>query len=432
MTNPWMSDPSHRASPARRDRAHTLRRNQTEPEKRLWWHLRHRLPLDGTHFRRQVPIGPYFADFCCQPARLIVEVDGNQHGFDEEAARDARRTEYLNTQGYRVLRFSNAEVVTSIDVVLDTILAALRTTTPTPTPLRKGEGNAHIDLAGGKTRAEALALLYRTFAKAGLDTPDLDARLLLADALQVDAVEIAVRPHRPLGPEAAARLAGFARRRLAREPIGRILGRREFWSLPFALSPETLEPRPETETVVETALSLLPDRQAGLRILDLGTGSGCLLVALLHELPHATGLGIDRSPGALAIARANAMRNGVGGRAAFVASDWAAALNARFDLIVSNPPYIPAPDVAGLAPEVREHDPRAALDGGDDGLAAYRTIFSEAAAVLALPGTLVVEIGSGQEQPVRELAEARDLRVVALARDLGGRPRALALTRANL
>jgi release factor glutamine methyltransferase len=295
-----------------------------------------------------------------------------------------------------------------------------------------GEGNARIDLTAQMTRAEALALLRHAFAEAGLDTPDLDARLLLADALQVDAVEIAVRPHHPLGPEAVARLAGFARRRLAREPVGRILGGREFWSLPFALSPETLEPRPETETVVETALSLMPDRQAGLRILDLGTGSGCLLVALLYELPRATGLGIDRSPGALATARGNAMRNGVGGRAAFVASDWAATLNARFDLIVSNPPYIPAPDVAGLAPEVREHDPRAALDGGDDGLAAYRTIFSEAAALLALPGTLVVEIGSGQEQPVRDLAVARNLRVVALARDLSGRPRALALTQANL
>jgi release factor glutamine methyltransferase len=295
-----------------------------------------------------------------------------------------------------------------------------------------GEGNARIDLTAQMTRAEALALLRHAFAEAGLDTPDLDARLLLADALQVDAVEIAVRPHHPLGPEAVARLAGFARRRLAREPVGRILGGREFWSLPFALSPETLEPRPETETVVETALSLMPDRQAGLRILDLGTGSGCLLVALLYELPRATGLGIDRSPGALATARGNAMRNGVGGRAAFVASDWAATLNARFDLIVSNPPYIPAPDVAGLAPEVREHDPRAALDGGDDGLAAYRTIFSEAAALLALPGTLVVEIGSGQEQPVRDLAVARNLRVVALGRDLGGRPRALALTQANL
>jgi release factor glutamine methyltransferase len=295
-----------------------------------------------------------------------------------------------------------------------------------------GEGNARIDLTAQMTRAEALALLRHAFAEAGLDTPDLDARLLLADALQVDAVEIAVRPHHPLGPEAVARLAGFARRRLAREPVGRILGGREFWSLPFALSPETLEPRPETETVVETALSLMPDRQAGLRILDLGTGSGCLLVALLYELPRATGLGIDRSPGALATARGNAMRNGVGGRAAFVASDWTGALKARFDLIVSNPPYIPAPDVAGLAPEVREHDPRAALDGGDDGLAAYRTIFSEAAALLALPGTLVVEIGSGQEQPVRDLAVARNLRVVALARDLSGRPRALALTQANL
>jgi release factor glutamine methyltransferase len=291
-----------------------------------------------------------------------------------------------------------------------------------------GEGNAIFN--ANSSRAEALVLLRRAFAEAGLDTPDLDARLLLTEALRVDAAEIAARPDVALGSDAAERLAGFARRRLAGEPIGRILGRREFWSLPFALSPETLEPRPETETVVETALSLVADRQAGLRILDLGTGSGCLLVALLHELPRATGLGIDRSPGALATARGNAKRNGVGDRAAFVASDWAGALNARFDLIVSNPPYIPAPDIAGLAPEVREHDPRAALDGGHDGLAAYRTLFAEAAAVLAVPGTLVVEIGAGQEQPVAALAVARNLRVVALARDLGGRPRALALTQA--
>src|SRR3712207_5265275 len=130
MTKPWTSDPSKRATPHRLRLARTLRRNLTEPEKKLWWHLRHRVPLGGTHFRRQVPIGSYVADFCCHQAKLIVEVDGNQHGFHGNASRDAQRTAYLKAQGYRVLRFSNAEVMTSIDVVLDTILAELGTTTP--------------------------------------------------------------------------------------------------------------------------------------------------------------------------------------------------------------------------------------------------------------------------------------------------------------
>jgi release factor glutamine methyltransferase len=240
-------------------------------------------------------------------------------------------------------------------------------------------------------------------------------------------VEIAARPHLPLGKEAPARLIGFAQRRMAREPVGRILGRREFWGLSFELSPDTLEPRPDTETVVETALSLVPDRQAGLRLLDLGTGSGCLLVALLHELPRASGFGLDCSPGALATARRNAVRNGVGGRSAFAASDWAAAVRGRFDLIVSNPPYIPSPDLAGLAPEVRGHDPIVALDGGADGLAAYRVILAQTSDLLATGGTLVFEIGGTQEEAVGLLAHAARLRVVRAARDLAGYPRALAL-----
>ena len=188
-------------------------------------------------------------------------------------------------------------------------------------------------------------------------------------------------------------------------------------------------PRPDSETVVETALALTPDR-ANMRILDLGTGSGCLLVALLHERPQATGVGVDRSPGALATARRNAARNGVGDRAAFVASAWGSALSTRFDLIVSNPPYIPARDIAALAPEVQEHDPTGALDGGEDGLAAYRLIFSGAADLLAEGGTLVVEIGSTQEQAVLDLAAGAGLRVVGVARDLAGHPRAVALAAA--
>jgi release factor glutamine methyltransferase len=315
----------------------------------------------------------------------------------------------------------------SIDVVLDTILAQLGTAPPTPTPPRKGEGNGSPALDANTTRAEAMAALRSTFREAGLDTPELDARLLLAETLGIDAVEIAVRPDASLGSAGAERLAEVARRRLAREPVGRILGEREFWGLPFALSPETLEPRPDTETVVEAALSVVPDRDADLRILDLGTGSGCLLVALLSELPRAKGLGLDRSPEALAAARRNATRNAVADRAAFVASNWTAALAGQFDLIVSNPPYIPSADVAGLAPEVRNHDPAAALDGGADGLDAYRTIFAEAIGLLGLDGTLVVEIGSGQAQDIGGLAETAGWRVIRLAQDLAGLPRALVL-----
>ena len=212
----------------------------------------------------------------------------------------------------------------------------------------------HHDALGGlaesTTRGEALARLRRAFAEAGLDTPGLDARILLAEALGIDASELALRPGEALGSVAAERLRADAARRLAREPVARILGRQEFWGLSFALSPETLVPRPDTETVVEAALAAVGGRDAAPRILDLGTGSGCLLVALLHELPKAWGVGLDRSPAALATARGNARRNGVADRSAFAASDWGAALDARFDLMVSNPPYIATKEIGGLAP----------------------------------------------------------------------------------
>jgi release factor glutamine methyltransferase len=282
-------------------------------------------------------------------------------------------------------------------------------------------------LVATTTRADSLALLRRAFAEAGIDTPELDARVLLAASLNINAAEIAARPNVALGPAGAERLAGFARRRLARESVGRILDRREFWGLAFDLSPETLEPRPDTETVVETALSFVSDRRAPLRILDLGTGSGCLLVALLHELSHATGVGLDLSPGALATARRNAAHNGVADRAAFLASDWTAALCGRFDLIVANPPYIAFGDLAGLAPEVRLHDPAAALDGGGDGLAAYHIIFAGVRDLLAPGGMLIVEIGSTQEQGITRLAEVKGLKVIKVAQDLAGRLRAVAL-----
>ena len=292
------------------------------------------------------------------------------------------------------------------------------------------DDRSSLALDPGSTRAGALAALRQFLAEAGIASPDLDARLLLLQALGIDPVELVTDLGKRLTAAEAERLEAFARRRLAREPVARILGRREFWGLPFALSPGTLEPRPDTETLVEAALALLPDRTAAIRLLDLGTGSGCLLVALLSELPWAMGIGTDRSLGALATARGNAERNGVGARARFVAADWAAPPTARFDLVVSNPPYIRRAEIAGLAPEVRVHDPTAALDGGPDGLDAYRVIFPEAGRLLAPDGRLLVEIAHDGAGGVADLARRHGLAVHRVVPDLGGLPRAMALLRA--
>jgi release factor glutamine methyltransferase len=280
-------------------------------------------------------------------------------------------------------------------------------------------------LSATTTRADALTLARATLADAGLDEAALDARLLTLHGLGISSLELLTRPDLPIGEAEAENLSGYLARRLAREPVSRILGEREFWGLTFRLSPETLVPRPDTETIVEAALAGLPDRAAPLRILDLGTGSGAILVALLHELPAAYGLGVDRAEAALVTARGNALLNGVADRAAFVASDWAAALDGRFDLVVSNPPYIPAADIAGLDPEVLRHDPAAALDGGPDGLDAYRAILDDALRFLAPGGRLVVEIGYDQAESVPALGPTRGFAEPTLARDLGGRPRAL-------
>ena len=279
------------------------------------------------------------------------------------------------------------------------------------------------------TRAEALAELRRIFADAGLDSPSLDARLLVLRALAVAPADLLTRPDDRITDEQTDLLASYVRRRLGREPVARILGEWEFWGLPFALSPDTLVPRPETETVVETALKLLPDRPGPQRILDLGTGSGCLLVSILHERPRATGLGTDRSPGALATARVNAARNGVRTRALFAACDWARGVGGFFDLIVSNPPYIASSVVTTLDAEVREHDPLLALDGGPDGLLAYRAILAEAPRLLAPDGVLVLEIGYDQADALRDLAASVPLEILHLAHDLSGNTRCVALKR---
>ncbi|MCJ2015021.1 peptide chain release factor N(5)-glutamine methyltransferase [Methylobacterium sp. J-076] len=263
-------------------------------------------------------------------------------------------------------------------------------------------------------------------AASGIADGARDARFLLMGLLGLTPRDLALDGDRPLG-EAAPRLAAALARRAAGEPVARILGAWEFWGLPFALVPDTLVPRPDTETVVEAALAALPDRRAPLRILDLGTGSGCILVALLTELPGATGLGLDRAEAALRAARANAAVNGVGDRAHFVRGDWCEALRGPFDLVVSNPPYIAAGTIPGLAREVAAHDPRAALDGGADGLDAYRRILGGLAAgrVPRSGAPVVLEIGYDQAQAVRDIGIADGLIFETLSRDLAGHDRAL-------
>jgi len=281
--------------------------------------------------------------------------------------------------------------------------------------------------ADALTIAGARRLLAEKFRAAGIDSPELDARILVGHALSRDHAALAAAGARVLIADEKDAIAALAHRRLAHEPVARIIGGKEFWSLNLRINAATLVPRPETETVVEAALAAIDatgPRSRMLRIADLGTGSGALLLALLTELPNATGIGTDTSFDALVVARGNAQRLGVA-HAAFVACDMAAALGGSFDLIVSNPPYIASGDIAALAPEVRDFDPRAALDGGPDGLDGYRVIAATVPALLGPGGTLIVELGSRQAPAVTALFSAAGLGPSPPRRDLKGVPRAL-------
>jgi release factor glutamine methyltransferase len=281
--------------------------------------------------------------------------------------------------------------------------------------------------APGMTVAQARRALADVFRHAGLDSPELDARLLAGHALDLDHAGLAAESKRVLDTSAATALAELAARRLRREPVARILGMKEFWGLTLRISAATLVPRPETETIVEVALEAIDrggPRTRDLRIADLGTGSGALLLSLLAELPHACGVGTDISIEALATARDNAQRLGLAARVQFVACDFGAALAAGFDLVVCNPPYIESGDIAELAPEV-QCDPRRALDGGTDGLFCYRALAEQASRLLAPSGDLVVELGDGQEQAVAALFGSAGLAITPARADLGGIARAL-------
>jgi release factor glutamine methyltransferase len=280
-----------------------------------------------------------------------------------------------------------------------------------------------IDLSGA-TVAQARRALAEKFRGAGIESPELDARVLIGHVLALDHAGLAAAEKQELRASAVERIEALAMRRLAHEPVARIIGEKEFWGLPFKVTPAVLVPRPETETVVELALSLI-DRAAPLRIVDLGTGSGAILLALLSELPQARGIGIDIAADALDVARTNAERLALADRAGFAVCDFSTAEGA-FDLMVSNPPYVASGDIAHLAPDVREHDPRHALDGGPDGLAAYRAIATVAPRLLVPGGHLVVEIGAGQQEAVTGLFAAHGLATEEARHDLSGISRALA------
>lgn len=275
------------------------------------------------------------------------------------------------------------------------------------------------------TLAEHLRAAAASLNRAGLCQSVFEARALLAGVLDLSREEMVARPDRPVSPAEAVRLGDALDRRARGEPLARITGYREFWSLPIRLAPETLVPRPETETVVEEVLDRLADRDAAYSILDLGTGSGCLLLALLTELRQAQGIGVDRAEGALRVARENARNVGVTNRARFVCGDWGASLRGPFDIIVTNPPYISGREMAALPREVKDFDPHLALAGGEDGLAAYRALAPDFARLLAPGGFGVLELGAGQAEAVSEIFRDSGHSVGQARSDLGGHARAL-------
>lgn len=284
------------------------------------------------------------------------------------------------------------------------------------------------------TLGEAAGFAQRSLRAAGIEDAGRDARLLVAAAADATTADIISHPERLLSDDVRTRIASMLARRSSHEPVSRILGEREFYGRRFLLSSATLDPRPDTETLIDVALAIADRegwREKPIRILDVGTGTGCILITLLAELPLASGVGTDVSSEALAVAATNAASLGVGPRASFERRDVLEGVEGRFDLIVSNPPYIPTADIAGLDPDVRDFDPHAALDGGADGLNIYRKLTTRLAKTLAPGGAVVVEVGAGQADAVALVFQQAFVKTrlpeVTLHTDLGGHTRCVAL-----
>jgi release factor glutamine methyltransferase len=284
-------------------------------------------------------------------------------------------------------------------------------------------------VASAPTVAAAQRTATERLRAAGVGSPALDARLLVAKALRATVEQVIMQSANSLPADAAGRLDALVARRAAREPMAQILGRREFWSREFAVTADTLTPRPESEEIIAAVLAAAPDRSGTYRMLDLGCGTGCLLLTLLAEYPRATGVGVDASEPALEVARRNAAALNVGDRALLVRGDWGDGLNGAFDVIVANPPYIVSADMVALDPEVRLYEPRLALDGGSDGLHAYRRLAPDMQRLLAPAGLAGVEVGAGQAADVAAIFASAGLGLRYVRRDLAGHERCLVITR---
>lgn len=269
----------------------------------------------------------------------------------------------------------------------------------------------------------ALLNAGKRLAAAGVEDAPRDARLLLQAASGLSPATLVGFPEREIDAAAAARFHGLVERRERREPMAHILGEREFWSLRFRVTADTLDPRPDSETLIQAVLDRVTDRKAPLRLVDFGTGTGCLLLALLHDLPNATGLGVDLSAAALAIATENARGLGLERRASFCQANWDDGITPPFDIVISNPPYVARATIADLQPEVARFEPRLALDGGLDGLDAYRILLPATTRLLRPDGLAAFEVGRGQADSVAAIGTADGLRHIATVPDLGGIPR---------
>ncbi len=281
------------------------------------------------------------------------------------------------------------------------------------------------------TIADLLKSAAARLDQAGVDDARRDTRLLMAAAIGRTGEYVFAHPdHEPGGAE-RAKFASLLERRLKREPVSRIIGEREFWSLPFKLNRATLDPRPDSETLIEAVLERLSDRRRDYRLLDLGTGSGCLMAALLTEYRNATGVAVDASADAVEMALENFRNLGLTDRVETLVGGWAAAAGQTFDVVISNPPYIAEADIAGLAPEVSLYDPRPALSAGADGLDAYRALGPAIHGYLGAGAIAVVELGAGQFSNVSDLFQAADLRIDGSKSDLAGRERCIICSRAK-
>jgi release factor glutamine methyltransferase len=275
---------------------------------------------------------------------------------------------------------------------------------------------------------DALREAVMALQHARIETASLDARLLLQHVLGISREQLLLNHGLSLTPQQGAHYQALTAKRCRRQPVAQLIGRREFWGMDFKVTPDTLDPRPDSETLIEAVLERLPERNRALTLLDLGTGSGCLLLALLGELPQAQGLGVDISEAALTVAKDNAAGLGLARRAQFKRSRWGDAVEGVFDVIVSNPPYIPTGAIAGLAPEVAIYEPKLALDGGADGLNCYRDILGQLKSLLAEDGVAALEIGRGQEKEVEMLARVEGLCVAGVKNDMAGITRCVVIT----